>query len=207
MKTQIDTHRIPVSAISLVSAAVVVIAILLSGSNTYAGEKRWYSAKRAVVGNWYVALAAGPFNPNFAGLNLSGLAQFHSDLTFMLSDAGDFGAQSFATTVATPQYGAWSVTGRNKSLSQRRVIGTTLFLEADKATGEALGWTKVQFVIEVIDGNHLQGAANVFFLPCENTPPFPTPITCPDPIANAAAFMPASPPDVPVTFTRITSGQ
>ena len=195
------THRLNFAAL------IMVFAALLAGSPTYASDRGNFAAPRQVVGTWYVALDAGPFDPNLAGLNLSGLAHFHSDRTFILSDAGDFGAQSFLPTVATPQYGAWDVSGWRGRPDAWVISGTSLFLEGDKETGEVFGWSKVQYVIKVIDRNHLVGTISAFFLPCDNSPPVPSPLSCPDPVANASAFMPASPPDVPVTFTRIVAGE
>ena len=195
------------SARSCIAAIVVLTATLATAPQTYAGNSGNYVTPKMVVGNWYLALDAGPFDPGLAGLALSGLAQIHADRTFMFNDAGDFGAQSFLGTVATPQYGVWDVTGQRHLPGTWAIEGTSLYLEADKATGEVLGWSKVQYVIKVVDRNHLEGTINAFFLPCGSSLPLPSPLSCPDPVANAGAFMPASPPDVPVTFTRISAGE
>ncbi len=154
-----------------------------------------------IVGNWYLALDAGAFDPGLAGFFLSGMAQFHADRTFMLNDAGDFGAQSFLPTLATPQYGSWAI--REAKDGKRFVAGTSLYLEGDRETGEAIGWNKVQFALWRVGVHRIEGTINAFFLPCGDLNGVPTPLTCPDPLANAAGFIPASPPDVPVAFSRI----
>jgi hypothetical protein len=161
---------------------------------------------RGIVGNWYLALDAGPFDPGLSGTFLSGLAQFHSDRTFMINDAGDFGADSFFGTLASPQYGAWRIE-RDAHHKGASIDGTAIYLEVRKPSGELLGWNKVHFKLHVVSRNRVEGTINAFFLPCADAPPFPTPLTCPDPVANAAAFVPASPPDVPITMTRIIVGQ
>ena len=163
-------------------------------------------SSRHIVGTWYIALDVGPFAPPFAGLSPSGLAHFHSDRTFMFSDAGDFGAESFLGTVATPQYGAWTLR-RSKTTHGWEIVGTALHLEGRKDTGEPIGWNKVHAIFRVVNRNRLEGTVNVFFLPCDESPPIPTPLTCPDPIANAGDFMPNSPPDVPLTLTRVVVGE
>jgi len=190
-----------------VAPTLVITLALLAAVQAHAGDSGWYSAKRAVVGSWYLALDVGPFDPNLAGFSLASLAQFHADRTFTIVDAGDFGAESFLPTVASPQYGAWRIEGRHGDPDGRRITGTSLFLEGDSENGEVFGWNKVLFTIRVIDGDRLEGSANVLFLPCDRTLPAPSPLTCPDPIANAHAFMPASPPDVPITLTRIVAGE
>ena len=182
--------------------------LLVVGTSAGAGDNdynRWISNKW-VVGNWYLALDAGAFDPGLSGTFLSGLAQFHSDRTFMINDAGDFGADSFLRTLASPQYGAWRIDWHADS-RQSSIEGTAMHLEARKPSGEMMGWNKVHFTLRVISQNRVEGTINVFFLPCVEMPPFPTPLTCPDPVENAADFIPASPPDVPVTMTRIVVGQ
>lgn len=176
----------------------------LAGSQALADDARGDTqvSRKHIVGTWYVALDAGAFDPGLAGTFLSGIAQFHPDGTFMVSDAGDFGAQSFSGTLATPQYGSWKMAPQ-----RRRIVATALSLEGRKETGEAFGWTKVQFVLKVVDRDRVEVAANVFFLPCDDSPPIPSPLTCPDPLENADAFLPASPPNVPVTLTRIVAGR
>ena len=186
----------------------IAFATLLISTQVSADENSNYrsnSAKR-IVGNWYLALDAGAFDPGLSGTFLSGLAQFHSDKTFMLSDAGDFGADSFLRTLASPQYGSWRYAW-DANLRKRIISGTTIILEAHKTSGEMLGWNKVHFKLQVITANRVEGTINAFFLPCAEAPPFPTPLTCPDPVEHAADFAPASPPDVPVTLSRIKVGQ
>ena len=161
---------------------------------------------RHIVGTWYLALDAGPFDPALAGTYLSGIAQFHRDHTFMISDAGDFAADSFLPTLATPQYGAWRF-AQMTAHSSRKFEGTALSLEAHKDTGEPLGWNKVHFSFELVGANRASGTINVYFLPCNVAPPLPTPLTCPDPVAKAGDFLPASPPDVPFSLTRVPVGE
>lgn len=184
---------------------VMAVAMLFLGTQASADDNRYAFDKR-IVGNWVIALDAGPFDPNLSGTFLSGLAQFHSDRTFMINDAGDFGADSFFATLASPQYGVWRFE-RDAHHKITTIHGTAMYLEARKPSGEMLGWNKVHFKLHVISKNRVEGSINAFFLPCADAPPFPTPLTCPDPVENAASFVPASPPDVPMTMTRIVVGQ
>lgn len=184
---------------------VMLAAFLAVASPALAENSGHAGFKNPVAGSWYIALDAGPFNPALAGTFLAGLAQFHSDRTFTLVDAGDFGAQSFIGSVATAQYGTWKWVHPSRDSRGWSIRGTALHLEGDKETGEVFGWNRIQFDIQIVDGNRMQGTINGFFLPCDNTVPLPSPLACPDPIANAAAFLPATPPDVPIFFTRIVA--
>ena len=201
MKNPHTSRRLP--SVLRRSTTALVLATLLAGWQAQADERN--ALPRLIVGNWYVALDAGPFDPNLAGTFLSGLAHFHADRTFMLSDAGDFAAESFPmSTLSSAQFGAWAVTDVT-ARGVAGIAGTSLYLDADAETGEAIGWSKVQFLLHIVDRNTVEGVINTYFLPCEVLPPLPTPLTCPDPVANAAAFAPSSPPDVPITLTRIAA--
>ena len=203
MKTQFNKTHPSLCGGLRVAVATIALTMLMVGPNAQAEGGH---DGRQIVGNWYLALDAGPFDPNLAGTFLAGLAQFHRDRTFMLNDAGDFGAASFLPTFATAQYGSWRL--RSSGGHRNRIIeGTAIHLEAHRDTGELLGWNKVQFSFHMVNKNRAEGTINAFFLPCTDAPPFPTPLTCPDPVENAGSFFPASPPDVPITLTRIVVGQ
>lgn len=203
MKNRFDgVRRFPAAWRSVVAVGLA-LTMLVCGPHAHAQDR--YGA-RNIVGTWYLALDAGAFDPGLAGTVLSGLAQFHPDRTFMVSDAGDFGADSFLPTLASPQYGAWRLRLSGSSWA-REIVGTSIFIEAHKVTGEALGWNKVQFNIRMVGQNRAAGTISAFFLPCNDAPPIPSPLTCPDPVENAGSFIPASPPDVAITLRRIVAGR
>ncbi len=184
-----------------VAAVALALTTLVIAPQVHAKDR---VSGRHIVGTWFLALDAGPFAPPFEGLFLSGLMQIHRDRTFMISDAGDFAADSFIPTFATPQYGAWKFKSRYGS---NKIVATSLYLEAQGETGEAFRWNRVQFKLRVIDRNRVEGMMSASYLPCPEMPPFPTPLTCPDPVENADEFVPDGPADVPVTLTRIVPGK
>ena len=151
-------------------ALIVCGLVLVPFSRALANGGQALGAQRPFVGTWYLALEAGPFAPVFDGLVLSGVMQIHGDRTFMLNDAGDFAADSFSPmpTFATAQYGAWERVPGRDSRGARVIRGTTLFLEAAKPSGEAVGWSKVVFEIRAVSNDRLEGTINAFFLPCTN---------------------------------------
>ncbi len=177
-------------------AALGVILLLLAAIPAASQRDPQYHSP---VGTWYLALDATPFGA--VGAVLSGLATFHDDGTFLLADAGDFGQAGF-TGKHSPQFGAWS------SVHDLRLLGrsfraTSLFLEAN-LDGQVLNWQRVDLELTVSqDGMTMTGTANVTLLPCDDTLPLPSALTCPDPIANASQFVPGAPAPLPVTFSRL----
>ncbi len=158
-------------------------------------------AGRAPVGTWYLALDTTPFG--IPGEFLSGMATFHSDGTFLIVDAGDFGQPGF-TGKHLPQFGSWE---SSPSVRSRGAIlhGTSLFLEADLG-GEVLNWQRVKFELTLSrDGSVMTGTADVTLLACDDMLPLPSALRCSNPIANASQFLPAAPAPLPVTFTRLNA--
>lgn len=158
-----------------------------------------YSSARFdwISGAWYLALDSEPYGVP-PGYPLGGLAVFNADGTFQVLDAGDFGQATFTNTQHTTQLGAWRKVRYNK------VIGTTLFLEADLASGEVLRWNKVRFTLRPTrDRDVVTGTVNVLILDCSNLLPLPTALTCPDPTNPANTFTEVPPADIPVTLTRV----
>jgi hypothetical protein len=150
-----------------------------------------------IVGTWYLALSSEPFGLP-PGLPLSGLAIFNRDGTFQFLDGGDFGQATFLNTQNSHQFGAWRI-GRHG-----KVIGTALSFEADLLTGEVLRWAKANIVLHRTDDRDVvSGSVNVSILECSNMLPIPTPLTCPDPIESADAFVVVPPTDIPLTFRRL----
>jgi hypothetical protein len=180
------------------------IAALILFGNTLAtraddtdGDRR--ASGYWAVGTWYLALDSEPFGLP-PGLPLSGLAQFDSDGNFRTLDAGDFGQATFTNTQHSQQFGVWRRDERG------RVVGTSLFLEADLFTGEVLRWNKVQFVVRRTgEDSLLTGHATVSVLECVNALPIPTSLTCPDPISASDDFVLIPPIEIPVTFSRLNA--
>ncbi len=170
-------------------AVVILAGVTIAPTNADARNRHY------PFGTWYVALDAGPFGLP-PGLSLPGIMSIHLDRTAVLVDGGDFGGLPFATRDSA-QLGSWRFT-RNGI----RVV--MLFLQADAATGDVLGWQRVHLSLRHRGRDTLVGDVNVFELKCEGPAPFPI-FNCADPIENADRFEPASPPDVPVTLRRLSA--
>ena len=103
-------------------------------------------------------------------------------------------------TLSNPRYGAW-VASRGGGFE-----ATSLFLEADGATGTVLNITKVHLTLW-FNGNSsssISGVANVEVVPCAAGPaPFMT-LNCPNPVLTAG--VPSPPFDIPVQLTRLRVG-
>ena len=148
------------------------------------------------VGAWYLALDSEPFGLP-PGTTLSGLASFQFGGTFQFVDAGDFGGEPFFLE-DSPQVGTW------RRGAAGSIVARSLFLQADASNGEMKAWNRVEIVLHPRGHNRMRGHVNVFSLDCDLPAPFGV-FACPDPIANEASFEPASPPDVPIEFTRLTA--
>ena len=158
---------------------------------------------QTVAGTWYLALDTSPYG--LTGLALSGLATIHSDGTFVLIDAGDFGQASFLGTQHSPQLGSWRYVNRVGKHGSKtgEIIATSLFLEAD-LDGEIQNWYRVTLSLKLSeDGQAMAGFVNVSVLECMDVSGVPSPLACLDPIANADLFEPDPVPNVPVTFSRL----
>lgn len=151
------------------------------------------SAGSTVEGTWYLALDAEPFGLP-PGTNLPGLAQFHADGTMTLLDAGDLGAAPFPTR-DTMQLGDWTRRGG-------QIRTSTLFLQIDEESGQALGWNRVRLRLRMPQGDTMHGVVNVSFLACNPATPFPV-FFCPDPVANQQEFGPLPPVDIAVILRRL----
>ena len=159
----------------------------LAPSDALASDGGW-----RVPGTYYLALDAGPFGLP-PGLSLPGMLTLHRDRTAIIVDGGDFGGLPFDAR-DTAQLGSWRY-------SWQVVL---LFLTADSATGDVRSWQRVHITLRRINRRTMEGEVNVFELPCDGPAPFPV-FNCPDPIENADAFTPASPPDVPVPLRRLSA--
>jgi len=180
------------------SGTVLKLLVLLTLATTpaVAASPAATSAGIGVVGAWYLALDAKPFGFD-EGTTLSGLASFQFGGTFQFVDTGDFGGAPFFMN-DSPQIGAW------RRSAGGRIVATSLFLQADASNGEMKAWNRVELVLYPYGSNRMRGHINVFALPCDLPAPFGV-FACPDPIASEASFMPASPPNVPVEFTRLSA--
>jgi hypothetical protein len=181
--------------------AMALVGLMMSGGSELNAGTRNGSG---IVGTWYLALDTTPYG--LPGLALSGLVTFHEDGTMLVVDAGDFGQATFLGTKHSPQFGTWTtVHDRQGCRPGRRVAATTLFLEADLA-GELRKWYRIEFDL-VVDrsGERVTGEVNIYFLPCGNGIPAPSPLTCPDPIENADLFQLEAPGAIPVTLRRLNA--
>jgi hypothetical protein len=182
----------PRSRIGICLTAVLLSA--LAASSTF-GQPRADHWDGRVQGTWYLALDAEPFGLP-PGTNLPGLAQFHTDHTMTLLDAGDLAAVPFPTRDTT-QMGNWST-------RRGQVLTMTLFLQVDGATNQALGWNMVQLQLGRPHGNVMEGVVNVSFLACDPNTPFAV-FFCPSPVEFLHEFEPLPPADIPVSLTRLPS--
>lgn len=173
---------------------ILFFSIALLSSLAFA-QSRPAAGGNTVVGTWYLALDAEPFGLP-PGTNLPGLAQFHSDRTMTLVDAGDLGAAPFPTR-DTAQLGNWT---RHRGQVQTR----TLFLQIDGETGQALGWNRVELSLSMPHGNVMEGHADVYFLACDQEAPFPV-FFCSNPVESLSDFELVPPDNIPITLTRIPS--
>lgn len=181
----------------LMAAAAVVTAIGLTSLPTFTARAQNNGA--VLWGTWYLALDTTPFG--IPGGTLPTLASFHRDGTYNLSDGGDFSGAPFGT-LNSPQYGSW-VAARGGGFE-----ATSLFLEADGATGVVLNITKVHLTLWFDSNDHdsLSGVANVEVVPCAAPGPPPDSMTlnCPNPVTTAG--LPGGPPDIPIQLTRLRVG-
>ena len=183
----------PFKIMPLLAALSVLFA---AASLTPASASGW-DAGRPIAGTYYLALSVDPFGlPLPPGLSLPGLMTLHADRTATIVDGGDFGGLPFDTK-DSPQLGAWRY-------GWEGIEVVFLFLQADGATGDVRSWQRVHITLRNEDRNTLVGEVNVYQLPCDGPAPFGI-FNCPDPIENATAFTPNSPPDVPVTLRRLSA--
>jgi hypothetical protein len=172
-----------------------LIAFVTSGQSAVANEIPENSGWP--TGTWYLALDTEIYGLP-PGFPLSGMAQIHRDGTLTIVDGGDFGQAEFLNTRNLPQYGSWRRAGGGT------IEATTLFLEADAASGDVLRWIRVEFALWRDEAGVTLGTVNTTMLPCAPALPPPSPLSCPDPIDNADLFVPVGdPPDVPVTLKRL----
>jgi hypothetical protein len=183
----------------LIPSLALIATMMVAGPAVFAGR----CSHPSVAGTWYLALDTTPFG--IQGLALSGLATFHDDGTVLIIDAGDFGQATFLNKQHSVQMGAWRcIRGRDIPRNVRKVVASTLFLEAD-LDGEVEAWYRVELELTMSgDGQELKGFVTTLKLPCDVAPPIPTPLTCPDPIENADLFEIDGPPNVPVTLRRLS---
>ena len=180
----------PISKVAVLLSVVAIVAIAVAPASAPAS-----ASSTGPVGAWYLALDSEPFGLP-AGTFLSGLASFQFGGTFQFVDTGDFGGAPFFFE-DSPQVGAW------RRGAAGSIVARSLFLQADASNGEMKAWNRVELVLYPHGHNRMTGHVNVFALDCDLPAPFGV-FACPDPIANEAAFAPASPPDVPVEFTRLS---
>ena len=175
---------------------VIAITVVLGATASMAPTDVWASGGGwRVPGTYYLALDAEPFGLP-PGLSLPGMLTLHGDRTAIIVDGGDFGGLPFDAR-DTAQLGSWRY-------SWEGVQVVLLFLTADGATGDVRSWQRVHITLRQTGRRTMEGEVNVFQLPCDGPAPFPI-FNCPDPIENADAFTPASPPDVPVTLKRLSA--
>jgi hypothetical protein len=182
----------------MIISCAAMLCLAGSGTLALADGNNWsWDRVDWMTGTWYLALDSEPFGLP-PGFPLSGLAVFNRDGTLQILDAGDFGQATFTNTQNSVQFGAW------RKVRKNQVIGTTLFLEADLATGEVLRWNKVRIVLaRDVSSDVVAGTVNVSVLECSNLLPLPTALSCPDPTDPSNAFTDLPPADIPVTFTRL----
>ncbi|MDJ0911887.1 MAG: hypothetical protein QNI99_22075 [Woeseiaceae bacterium] len=179
-----------ITRLQFMAVAIVLAATAsLTPADALAGDGGW-----RVPGTYYLALDAEPFGLP-PGLSLPGMLTLHGDRTAIIVDGGDFGGLPFDAR-DTAQLGSWRYT-----LEGAQVV--LLFLTADGATGDVRSWQRVHIALRQTNRRTMVGEVNVFQLACDGPAPFPI-FNCPDPIENADAFTPASPPDVPVTLRRLS---
>lgn len=191
----INVQEAPLRKTSLL-AALCCIALAAADSARADNDK---ASGPWIVGTWYLTLDTTIFGfpPGFP---FSGLAIFHADGTYVLQDAGDFGQATFLNTQNSQQFGSWRMAPGGT------IVGTALFLEADLATGEVLRWQRTESVLHRQASGGVAGTVTAYVLECDNLLPIPTPVTCPDPIESADAFVVVPPADIPITLKRLTPG-
>ncbi|OGD18119.1 MAG: hypothetical protein A2W03_14705 [Candidatus Aminicenantes bacterium RBG_16_63_16] len=134
------------------------------------------------VWHWQNVMPPAMFGPNAV---LPSLLTFHNDGTVMCSDSLAFGGLPLAYSpyTYTPFYGVWERTGPHE------FIATWLSLRFFRTPGDLAGnlagivRARAQFTF-ADDFDHIAGTIHLDGLAC------PTPLTCPDPMAPDALWVP-----------------
>ena len=161
----------------LATATLVVAALLLISPSAVNGADNW-----SVVGTWVVWSEIQP------GSRVPSLHTYHQDGTITSSDVFSFGGLPGVPIRNTPLYGVWEKTKPNAYAC------TYLSLVYDAASSLFIGFLRARAELSFTgnDTNEIPAAIHIDFLSCQ------TPVSCPDPKAPDAAWMPL--PGFPSTF-------
>jgi hypothetical protein len=177
MKT---ARRLSISAVATLSLA----ALFAISSAAVRGDNA-----QTLTGTWLVW-------PEFApGLKVPALHTYHSDGTLSAADTFSGGGIPGLPIRTTPNHGVWERTG------PASFAVTSLFLVYDAGSSLLVGFgrARASVLLTTPEADRGTGVVSADFLAC------PSPVTCPDPTAADAAWMPFPnfPPEVPVTSTRV----